>query len=241
VVNWAGENLLYTAMIAGQMGTMRLAPAAGGTPHQLLPLGRFPSATADGHTIVFQGDGLWKVDGEGRNPARLSGDGFAPQISPNARYVVFLSSQSGLQSPWVLATAGGPATQVTNSLVASVLSIDISPDSASLVFSSIDSRGQRILVLCSLPTCTNRSIIALASGGVGRLRWTLDGRGVAFIDAAGSNIWVQPVDGGHPSQLTRFDDGRSITDFAWSRNGERLAVTRGSASSDIVLFKGLRR
>jgi Tol biopolymer transport system component len=98
-----------------------------------------------------------------------------------------------------------------------------------------------MLVFCSLPTCTTKRTFTLPSGVVGRIRWTLDGRGVAFIDAAGSNIWIQVLDNRSPDQVTHFDDGRTITDFVWSRDGSRLAIARASTSADIVLFKGLRR
>ena len=32
----------------------------------------------------------------------------------------------------------------------------------------------------------------------------------------------------------------TITDFAWSRDGKRLAISRSVTTNDIVLFKGLR-
>lgn len=43
-----------------------------------------------------------------------------------------------------------------------------------------------------------------------------------------------------PRQLTRFTDGRTIADYAWSHDGQRLAISRLSVSNDIVLFLGLR-
>jgi hypothetical protein len=67
-----------------------------------------------------------------------------------------------------------------------------------------------------------------------------DDRGVAYIDAALSNLWVQPFDGKAPYQLTHFTD-RIIEDFAWSHDGKRLAIARTTTTNDIVLFKGLRR
>jgi hypothetical protein len=51
---------------------------------------------------------------------------------------------------------------------------------------------------------------------------------------------VRPLDGSPPYQLTHFT-GRSIVDFAWSRDGKQLAVARASTTNDIVLFKGLRK
>jgi Tol biopolymer transport system component len=73
------------------------------------------------------------------------------------------------------------------------------------------------------------------------LRWMPDGRAIAYRDATQANLWVQPLDGKPPHQLTHFTDGRAIVDFAWSRDGKRLAVARSTTSNDIVLFKGLKR
>jgi hypothetical protein len=49
-----------------------------------------------------------------------------------------------------------------------------------------------------------------------------------------------PIDGKAPYQFTKFIDGRTITDYAWSRDGKRLSISRSVTTSDIVLFKGLR-
>jgi Tol biopolymer transport system component len=78
---------------------------------------------------------------------------------------------------------------------------------------------------------------------LGRLRWTPDGRGIAYIDAAAtqSNLWVQWLDGGSSYQITHFTDGRTIGEFAWLHDGKRLAVARATTTNDIVLFKGLKR
>jgi hypothetical protein len=51
---------------------------------------------------------------------------------------------------------------------------------------------------------------------------------------------VQPLTGGAPRQLTRFTNNRAIGSFAWSRDGERLAITRSTITNDIVLFSGLQ-
>ena len=42
-------------------------------------------------------------------------------------------------------------------------------------------------------------------------------------------------------KLTGFTDGAVIGDFAWSRDGKRLAVSRSTTTNDIVLFTGLKR
>jgi Tol biopolymer transport system component len=71
------------------------------------------------------------------------------------------------------------------------------------------------------------------------VRWTADGRALSFIDATETNVWMQPISGGPPRQITQFTDGRTLGHYAWSADGKRLAVSRASFSSDIVLFTGL--
>jgi Tol biopolymer transport system component len=68
-----------------------------------------------------------------------------------------------------------------------------------------------------------------------------DNRALAYVDPrTQSDIWVQPLDGGPPRQLTHFPaDGQEIWDFDWSADGKRLAVARARMASDIVLFRGL--
>jgi Tol biopolymer transport system component len=56
----------------------------------------------------------------------------------------------------------------------------------------------------------------------------------------GGNLWAQALDGSPRRKLTHFNDNRVISAFAWSRDGERLAVMLATVSNDIVLFKGLR-
>ena len=72
-----------------------------------------------------------------------------------------------------------------------------------------------------------------------RLRWTPDGRSVAFIRTSRrvSNLWGQPIDGGPPRQLTDFKDQR-IANFAYSRDGKQLVFSRGVVNSDVVLISG---
>jgi Tol biopolymer transport system component len=70
-----------------------------------------------------------------------------------------------------------------------------------------------------------------------RIRWMPDGRALAYPVNRGGvfNLWAQPLDGGPPKQLTDFRDGQ-IFDFAWSRDGKQLALSRGLINSDVVLI-----
>ena len=71
-------------------------------------------------------------------------------------------------------------------------------------------------------------------------RWSPDGRGLAYVDPSALNVWVQPLEGGAPRQVTNFTGGPRIIEFAWSHDGTRLALTRAVDTSDIVMLKGIR-
>jgi Tol biopolymer transport system component len=77
------------------------------------------------------------------------------------------------------------------------------------------------------------------SGG-STIRFTPDQSGIAYVNvAAQPNIWIQPLDGASSRPFTQFADGRSIFDFAWSSDGGRLAIARGTVSTNIVLLSGV--
>jgi hypothetical protein len=62
--------------------------------------------------------------------------------------------------------------------------------------------------------------------------------GLAYLDRVkgSSNIFLQPLDGGEPRQLTYFKD-KQIESFDWSRDGQRLAVISVAETSDVVLIE----
>jgi Tol biopolymer transport system component len=72
----------------------------------------------------------------------------------------------------------------------------------------------------------------------GKIRFTPDGQALAFAgrDAHGvANVWVQPLNGSAPRALTNFKLD-TLFDFAWSRDGKQLALSRGQTSRDVVLL-----
>jgi len=70
------------------------------------------------------------------------------------------------------------------------------------------------------------------------LAWSPDGRAVILkSDQKGvGNLWSQPIDGSAPKQITNFTSDL-ISNFALSRDGKRLAISRGNASLGVVLIK----
>jgi hypothetical protein len=93
-----------------------------------------------------------------------------------------------------------------------------------------------------LPACANRQDVPVPTNAQFVGRWMPGGREIAYNGDDG-NLWALPLDGGQPRRITSFDPpepGTTITDFAWSRDGQRLAILRLKVADDIVLFRGLK-
>jgi Tol biopolymer transport system component len=241
MIAWMEDRLLYSTAGSGSVSISRVSPGEG-PPEEIVPAGNTPASTWDGLIIVFadpRKGSIWKADSDGRQAVELVSETYLPRnpvVTPD-RQVVFLSDQGGVQAPWIVSLDGGAPRELAH-VFAAVGSLDVSPDGQSLVFRARVEQDKAVTMICDLPACTkprSRPPVGLPSP----LRWTPDGS-IAYVDATSTNIWVRPLDGSPPYQLTHFT-GRSIVDFAWSRDGKQLAVARASTTNDIVLFKGLRK
>jgi serine/threonine protein kinase/Tol biopolymer transport system component len=231
-VLWAGDRLLYTSSSA----IASMLPGRG-TPEEIISKGTSPAATSDGRTIVFTSGetgaraGLWKADADGRRAVQLvPGNADSAVVTPDDRQVLFISARGGVRTPWIVSIDGGTPTEVVHLFT---IGLDVSPDGKSILFLAPNDQNRVTWVVCDLPACTSRRDLP-----VGR-KWTPDGRGLAYMTQG--NLWVQPLDGKPPHQFTHFTDDRQIIDFAWSRDGKRLAIARSTVTNDIVLFKGLKK
>jgi Tol biopolymer transport system component len=149
------------------------------------------------------------------------------------RAVIFVKSDD--LTAWMVPIEGGTPTPITDGQTRFP---DVSPDGKFLAFLRTDTSNRSALVVCEMPGCKTLKPLP-PPPTLTKLRWTPDGEGIAYHKE--SNVWMQPLDGGPARQLTHFTDGRTIPDFAWSRDGKRLAVARMSVTNDIVLVKGFKR
>ncbi len=69
--------------------------------------------------------------------------------------------------------------------------------------------------------------------------WTPDGESLAYIvfGRKASNIWLRPVNGGAPHQLTNFTSGH-IYRIAYSSDGRKIYLARGHPTNKALLIKG---
>ena len=230
-ISWAGTRILYSDW----------AWTPGNAPQQLVRDAHNLTASPDGTTLVFgRSTGLWRADASGARQTQLAaGEAFDPLVTPDNQSVIFLSSRSGQQSPWIVPLGGGEPRQLVN-IFAGSPAFDISPDGRRLLFPSRDTQsGQPTAVVCQLPNCDRVTIIPAFAAT--RIRWTPDGRSFAYIEpVTRKNIWRRPLGGGTPTPLTHFED-RTIVDFDYAPDGTQMVVARRLETNDIVTVKGLRQ
>ncbi len=53
------------------------------------------------------------------------------------------------------------------------------------------------------------------------------------------NLWLQPVDGGAPKQISTFDSP-VLYRRQYSRDGKRVAIVRGEGIGNAIMITGFR-
>jgi Tol biopolymer transport system component/DNA-binding winged helix-turn-helix (wHTH) protein len=222
--------------------------ANGSNPRQLTTEGgMLPTVTADGRYIVFQSlrsgtPNIWRMDVDGANPKPLTNGPFNifATTSADSQWVLYSSLGAGRPAIRRVPIDGGtPELLIDRRAVRPV----VSPDGQLIACNLYDEASARWKVAI-IPFSGGEPVKLLDipnPSRTRRLRWTPDGRAVAYIETSNgvSNIWSQPIDGGPPLQLTYFKQDL-IFEFDLSRDGKQLALSRGTVKSDVVLIKDFR-
>jgi Tol biopolymer transport system component len=237
---WANGRVLYTAAANGSVSIASIAPDATALADTVVEGGDM-AVSSDGKTLVFistahyVGGEIWRSDIDGSRRALVTpGQALQPALSKDGEKVFFVSGRTGqLQSLWSVPTRGGTPVELAHRLAVRPA---VSPDGTQLAFGSVDDQNRNTLVVCDIPACTNQRTTA-TNAFYGR--WLPGGGAIGFVDAqTEQNVFVQPLNGGSPSQLTHFSEWK-IEDFGWSVDARRLAILRSATTSDVVLFRGL--
>jgi Tol biopolymer transport system component len=110
-----------------------------------------------------------------------------------------------------------------------------------LAYVDLDDKGWGVAIQPFKPGEVARKFFFPPTIGSRNFRWTPDGQALSYIanEKGASNIWLQPLSGAPPSQLTNFKTGQLLT-FAWSPDGQWLACMRQATTSDVVLLQDFK-
>ncbi|HJQ70034.1 MAG TPA: protein kinase [Blastocatellia bacterium] len=248
-VSWTPDGkMLYNTRDGSDLNIWRM-DADGGNQKQLTAdsgMNFHAAASPDGRYIVFassRGVGpndynIWRMDADGSNPKQLTqgNSDVSPAFSPDGKWIVYQSHVSSRPHLWKVSIDGGQATQLTN---ATSWPPSVSPDGRYIACGYWNEQLDSPFSVVLIPFEGGQPIKSF-NIPIGLLRWAADGSGLMFIDNKGgvSNIWLQPLAGGEPKQLTNFKSDL-IFSFDLSRD-RQFALSRGLATSDVFIISNLK-
>jgi Tol biopolymer transport system component len=179
------------------------------------------------------------MDADGGNLKQLTNGNAEkmPRVTPDGRSVIYGELSGRIISR--VSIDGGEASQITDQGQGGGPAI--SADGKLIAFRhQPDPNGPSKIGIIAVDGGPVLKVLDVPSAELNVLAWTPDSRSVIFLDSRGgiSNLWSQSIDGGEPTKLTDFRADR-ISWFDFSRDGKWLALSRGNASNDVVLFNNV--
>jgi len=182
---------------------------------------------------------LWRTDADGSNGIKKLDEVGYSDCSPDGKWVYYLVKDKLNR---VSLEGGAPVELLTVPGAADAWLLRVSPkgDQIAFVFQSGSPIPSTQVATVSTTGGPLQFTRALPFGFAG-LRWAPSGKALDYLLTrnGATNIWEQPLTGGAPRQITSFPSGR-IFDFAWSRDGALLLLTKGNQSSDVILINSFQ-
>jgi len=241
------DKIVYTRRVPGGQD-LWIMDLQGGEPRALTSRFGFiiePVVSPDNRYIVFTANRngqshIWRTDIDGRNPLELTHgvDDTTPTITADSQTIIYKARVAGKGSLYRVSINGGESARLSEK---SIFEPKISPDGATLA-----------LIYRAAPAAPNKFATMPLNGGepsvisdlpdyYGRFSWAPDGTALAYAPRQNplGNIWLQPIDGSQPKQLT-FWKPEPIFSFAFSGDGKKLTFASGSQTSDAVSIRSVR-
>ena len=246
-IGWTPGGTLVFASLAGGSWDIWTSNADGTQRRQLTsdPAAEtLPTVAPDGRTVLFLSDragssDLWRMDADGANLRQLTQGAAVVRAAflPGGGEIVYAGGAP--PGTWKIPAEGGTPVPILR---------DVELPQA-FQFHAVSPDGRWLLGSFVNVAAREWRVAAVPVDGRGRWRevgavpdpatWTADTTGIHYpvTERGTTNIWRLPLGGGRPVQVTRFDRDL-IFQFAWSREGRSLAMTRGSVSANVVLLTG---
>jgi serine/threonine protein kinase len=206
-----------------------------------------PTVCDEGRSVVYESDvggtsHLWRLDLQSGGSTQLTnalGESL-PACAGKGQEVFYLGQLEGKAThAFKVPIAGGAPTQISTQHVAT--GPVPSPDQHHIKFSDFEKDGTVVIKIVSMQTGVDEWIFKIPptldpNGGLST--WGTDSSSLVFSDLRNGtpNLWQAPLfRDAPPKQLTHFESGM-IFNQRFSPDGRLLAISKGSISSDAVLF-----
>ena len=236
--------LVFTAQVGGRRHIW--IAAADGSGARQLTSGEhgdaFPRVSPDGRWIYYAFIGkpirLARIGIDGSDQRTLTGIFRAPAFSADGRWMYFNAQNRLMRMP----TDGGDAAPVGDQPFAM---LDVSPDGTTLL--GVTFNAEKVRSECATMPADGGAPRLLGEVGptgadiVPSCRWDPSGTAITYVAFRDGqfNMFMRPLAGGEERQLTHFRDGLQVFSAARAHDG-RIALSRGSTMSDVVLISSAR-
>jgi Tol biopolymer transport system component len=165
--------------------------------------------------------------------------------TPDGKWVVYAAIEN-VTHIFKVSIDGGTPVELAQGAVSNP---SVSPDGTVFAYRKFEGQGPNSklnLVVQKLEDATPMQKIEMpATYNALQLDWTPDGRALTYVhNTTGNtqNVYMQPLAGGPPVQLTRIESEPAyVAAYAWSREGKKFAITRARYNdTDVVMFSGFR-
>ncbi|MGI8785542.1 MAG: protein kinase domain-containing protein [Acidobacteriota bacterium] len=154
---------------------------------------------------------------------------FSPAISPDGKWIAYLSEKSGKLDLWVKFVAGGDAVNLTaNSNLQlfrrqHVCGLEISPDGSTIAFGAYRAdEPESLRSVWTIPAPLGGVPRRMIAGRLG-LRWSPDGERVVYLAVGGTTgdtLYVAEADGANERELLKPQGGMHAHWPIWSDDGQ---------------------
>jgi Tol biopolymer transport system component/DNA-binding winged helix-turn-helix (wHTH) protein len=240
---WTPDNrILYSH--AGDIWSM----SSDGSNRQRLTadagLNSCPIISSDSRYIAFLSNRsgriqVWRADSDGSHARQITSvpnDVSTVQFGPDGKWLFYATWFPVGWTIWKIPVDGGTAVQLT---FKDTQSSSISPDGKELAYTVYDERKKRDLIAFKSTEGgePNKFYEFPALESYNILQWEKDG--LFCTNKAGTELFLLPITGGKPKQLTHFNSGEAL-DASISPDGTKLTFARINANKDILLIAGFK-
>jgi eukaryotic-like serine/threonine-protein kinase len=181
---------------------------------------------------------LWRTDADGSNGLKLTENTRRSDCSSDGKWIFYAAGEKIYR----ISSEGGPPIEVLSVPGGSRGPLKVAPDGSQLGFVYSEGSPVDVAKLAVVSTSGGKPrFVSQLPADAGGLQWSPSGKALQYrlTRNGATNIWEQPLSGGAAQQITQFASGL-IFDFAWSRDGKQLLLTRGNESSDVILISNFR-
>lgn len=207
--------------------------------------GFLPSVSPDGDSIAYVSSEsgthhIWCMDGAGRNKTQLTdggGESF-PSLTNDGKWVIYTSLSKARNTLWKISTQGGEPQQLTHDSLCIKPVVSHEGTRVACAYRTDEADKWKIAVL-SIEDGRPLAIFILPNPYNQLLRWTADDLALTFLEKRDGvhNVWLQPLDGSSPTQLTHFTEDL-IYAYDWMPEDDgRVVASRGIKTRDIVMIQ----